>query len=167
MLVCGCGRWMHTQGVEERTVGTAETTWFVRSECLGCRWRVGVDVTPTQAAASSLVDRMMWTDEAAHKLSRLLPYVQPLVKDEVEQYVRRKQARVITFDVMAEARQGGAIVWDEDAQQRLARVPAAVRAMARVELERTAAERGLSSVTVALMEETKAKYFGMAASKPS
>jgi hypothetical protein len=42
-------------------------------------------------------------------------------------------------------------------------VPAPVRAMARIELERTAAERGHSRITVALMEEVKAKYFGMAA----
>jgi hypothetical protein len=42
-------------------------------------------------------------------------------------------------------------------------VPAPVRAMARVELERTAAERGQARITVALMEEVKAKYFGMAA----
>jgi hypothetical protein len=33
--------------------------------------------------------------------------------------------------------------------------------MARIELERTAADRGLSTVTVALMEEVKARYFGM------
>jgi hypothetical protein len=37
--------------------------------------------------------------------------------------------------------------------------------MARLELERTAAERGQACVTVALMEEVKARYFGMAASK--
>jgi hypothetical protein len=35
--------------------------------------------------------------------------------------------------------------------------------MARVELERTAADRGTARVTVALMEEIKAKYFGMGA----
>jgi hypothetical protein len=35
--------------------------------------------------------------------------------------------------------------------------------MAKVELERTALERGQPRVTVALMEEVKAKYFGMAA----
>jgi hypothetical protein len=35
--------------------------------------------------------------------------------------------------------------------------------MARVELERTAVDRGSKRVTVALMEEVKAKYFGMAA----
>jgi hypothetical protein len=37
--------------------------------------------------------------------------------------------------------------------------------MARIELERTAADRGLSCITVSLMEEVKAKYFGMSSSK--
>jgi hypothetical protein len=37
--------------------------------------------------------------------------------------------------------------------------------MARIELERTAAERGASRVTVALMEDVKAKYFGMGSKK--
>ena len=41
----------------------------------------------------------------------------------------------------------------------------AVRAMARVELERTAVDRGAGRVTVALMEEVKARYFGMAAQR--
>jgi hypothetical protein len=40
-----------------------------------------------------------------------------------------------------------------------------VRAMARIELERTAADRGDTRITVALMEEVKARYFGMASSK--
>jgi hypothetical protein len=44
-------------------------------------------------------------------------------------------------------------------------VPAPVRAMARTELERTAADRGTFRITVALMEEIKAKYFGMASQK--
>jgi hypothetical protein len=35
--------------------------------------------------------------------------------------------------------------------------------MAKIELERTAAARGESRITVALMDEVKAKYFGMAA----
>jgi len=35
--------------------------------------------------------------------------------------------------------------------------------MARVELERTALDRGMAEVTVSLMEEVKARYFGMRA----
>ncbi|OGX03866.1 MAG: hypothetical protein A3K11_10460 [Nitrospirae bacterium RIFCSPLOWO2_12_FULL_63_8] len=64
---------------------------------------------------------------------------------------------------MAQARNGGTVAWDHDAEQRLDNVPGPVRAMAKVELERTALERGQARVTIALMEEVKAKYFGMAA----
>ncbi|MES4784513.1 MAG: hypothetical protein C4294_00260, partial [Nitrospiraceae bacterium] len=48
---------------------------------------------------------------------------------------------------------------------RLEKIPAPVRAMARIELERTALDKGFSHVTVALMEEVKARYFGMFSSK--
>lgn len=164
MLVCGCGRWMHTQGVEERVGPAGEPTWFVRSECLGCGLRVGVDVPAKQVSgeASGLVDRLIWSDDAKHRLERCPPYVQELLKPEVERYARATQHRVVTYDIFAEARQGTAVAWDPEARQRLDRVPAPIRAMARLELERTAADRGLSSVSVALMEEVKAKYFGMA-----
>jgi hypothetical protein len=151
---------MHTQGVEERVGPAGEPTWFVRSECLGCGLRVGVDVSADQAFR--LVDRLIWSDDAKHRLDRFPPYVQELLKPEVERYVRATQHHVVTYDVFAEARQGTALAWDPEARQRLDRVPAPIRAMARLELERTAADRGLSSVSVALMEEVKAKYFGMA-----
>ena len=62
-------------------------------------------------------------------------------------------------------RTGERIEWDLDAERRLDRVPAPVRAMARSELERTAADRGERRITVALMEEVKARYFGMGAQK--
>lgn len=154
---------MHTQGIEERGGLNGESLWFVRSECCGCHWQVGVDVPSSQAAG--LVDRLIWTDEAKHRLERLPPYVQPLMKDQAEGHVRRRQGRVVTYDLLIESRHGTDIEWDDAAKQRLDKVPAPVRAMARIELERTAADRGLARVTVALMEEIKAKYFGMAAQK--
>lgn len=151
---------MHTQGVEERISPAGEPAWFVRSECVGCGLRVGVEVSVVQGLG--LVDRLMWSDEAKHRLERFPPYVQELMKPEVERYARAAQHRVVTYDVFVEARQGTAVGWDPEARQRLDRVPAPIRAMARLELERTAADRGLSRVSVALMEEVKAKYFGMA-----
>lgn len=167
MFVCGCGRWMHTQGVDEFWEGPQGTdtarTWLVRTACLGCGLAVGCEVSPEQAVA--LVDRLVWSDDAGHTLERLPPYVAPLVRQEVEDYVRSKEQRVVTVGLMAEARQGGAVAWDPEAERRLDRVPAPVRAMARMELERTAADRGLASVTVQLMEEVKARYFGLAAQK--
>jgi len=162
MLTCGCGRWMHTEGIEERS-GEAGTFWFIRSECRGCGLKVGVDVPEGQTRG--LVDRLFWTDEALHRLDRMPPHVAVLVREEVEQDVRRQDQRVVTYETLLRPRTGARIEWDPEAERRLDRVPAAVRAMAKVELERTAADRGLSRITVSLMEEIKAKYFGMAAQK--
>ena len=162
MLVCGCGRWMHTEGIEE-CLHDGAVSWFVRSECRGCGVHVGVDVPAGQA--ESLVDRVTWTDDARHRLDRLPPYVAPLVRQDVESFARLRKQRVITYDVVAQARTGDFVAWDPEAERRLENVPGAVRAMARVELERTAADRGEARVTVALMEEVKARYFGMGASK--
>jgi len=163
MLTCGCGRWMHTEGIEERAYDEGMPQWFIRSECRGCGLRVGIDLPAGQT--HGLVDRLMWTDDALHRLDRLPPYVAPLFRDEVEQDVRVRGERVVTYDTLLRPRTGAQIVWDAEAERRLDNVPAPVRAMAKVELERTAAERGETRVTVALMEEIKAKYFGMAASK--
>lgn len=158
-MICGCGRWMHTAGIEERQDPSGTDVWFVRSECLGCGLRVGVEEAP--AAAGSLVDRLLWTDEARHRLERMPPYVEALVRPAVEDYVRAKGQRVVTERGLAEARRGGAVEWESEAEQRLHNIPGPVRAMAKMELERTAGERGYARVTVALMEELKARYFGM------
>ena len=159
MLLCGCGRWMHTEGVDERLDESGAQTWLVRTECHGCGLRVGLEASPDQVGA--LVDRLMWTDEAHHVLDRLPPYIEPLLRHEVEDYARSKGQQVVTFALLAQARHGGAVVWEPEAERRLENIPSPVRAMARVELERTAAEKGQSEVTVSLMEEVKAKYFGL------
>ena len=105
--------------------------------------------------------RTIWTDEAGHILERLPPYVAPLIRDEVEGYAQGKGARLITFALLTESKNRGTVFWSPEAERRLERVPAAVQSMARIELERTAIDRGMSEVTVALMEEVKARYFGM------
>ena len=152
---------MHTEGVEERIASDGSTTWFIRTECRPCQWLVGVDVPVGRA--DGMVDRLMWTDEARHRLDRLPPYAVALWRDMVESFARARQQRVITYDVMDQAKTGDLVSWDPDAERRLANVPAAVRSMARVELERTAADRGAPRVSLALMEEVKARYFGLAA----
>jgi hypothetical protein len=150
---------MHTEGIEEGVREDGSPQWFIRSECRGCGLRVGVEVPEGQT--NGLVDRLIWTDDAQHRLERLPPYVAPLVRDEVERNVRARDLQVVTDDQLLSLWTGGRIEWEPEAEQRLERVPAPVRMMARVELERTAADRGLSRVTAALMEEVKAKYFGM------
>jgi len=159
MLTCGCGRWMHTEGIEERACEDGSQQWFIRSECRGCGVKIGVDVPVGQT--NSLVDRLIWTDEALHRLERMPPYLQPLFKEEVDQDMRVRGERVVTYDNLLQPRGSQRIEWHPDAERRLSNVPAPVRAMAKIELERTAAERGTGRVTVALMEEVKAKYFGL------
>ena len=112
-----------------------------------------------------LVDRLLWTDEALHRLDRLPPYVATLVQQDVEHDARQRGDRVVSYDVLLRPQNGERMEWEPEAERRLERVPAPVRAMARIELERTAADRGLSSITVSLMEEVKAKYFGMGAQR--
>lgn len=154
---------MHTEGIEERVGESGVPQWFIRSECRGCELKVGVEVPEGQAYG--LVDRLMWTDEALHRLDRLPPYVATLIKKDVEHAVGQRDSPVVTYDALLCPKIGERIEWDSEAERRLERVPAPVRSMARIELERTAADRGLSRVTVSLMEEVKAKYFGMGAQK--
>lgn len=163
MLICGCGRWMHTEGVEERVRDEDAERWLVRSECCGCGWKVGLEAPAREAV--SLVDRLVWSDDARHVLDRMPPHLATLYERSVEDYARARQRRVVTWALLNEARQGKAIEWDPEAAQRLRNVPAPVRSMARVELERTAAEKGMPRVTIALMEEVKARYFGLAENK--
>lgn len=163
MLTCGCGRWMHTEGIDERSNAGGTSQWFIRTECRGCGFKVGVDVPASQT--ERLVDRLMWTDDAMHRLDRLPPYLVLLVRSEVEQDVRVRGERVVTYDSLLRPRTGVQIEWEPEAERRLNRVPAPVRAMARIELERTIADRGETRITVALMEEVKARYFGMGAQK--
>jgi hypothetical protein len=159
MLVCGCGNWMHTEDVDEQWSETGSSEWMVRLECRRCAVHVGAVGKPEEAV--KLIDRFMWSDEAYHALDRLPPYVQSLVKLEAEMFARSREQRVMTFALFGQARNGGDVAWDIEAEQRLEKVPAPVRAMARQELERTALDKGQSHVTVALMEEVKGRYFGM------
>ena len=150
---------MHTEGVDEYWGEAGASEWMVRLECRRCAVHVGAFGKPDEAV--KLVDRFMWTDEARHALDRLPPYVQSLVKPDAEAFACSRQQRVMTFALLGQARNGGEVVWDSDAEQRLEKVPAPVRTMARQELERTALDKGQSKVTVALMEEVKGRYFGM------
>ena len=152
---------MHTEGIEERTSEDGSQQWFIRSECRGCGMKIGVDVPAGQT--NGLVDRMMWSDDALHRLERMPPYLAALFREEIEQDLRARGERVATYDGLLRPRSGARIEWDPDAERRLSNVPGPVRAMAKIELERTAADRGSNRITVALMEEVKAKYFGLAA----
>ena len=63
----------------------------------------------------------MWTDDAIHRLDRMPPYLAPLVRGEVEQDVRVRGERVVTYDMLLRPRTGERIEWEPEAERRLDR----------------------------------------------
>ena len=156
-MLCGCGEELEWKEVQE----LKESICFGRCECSHCKSRFGIEGEGTEVGL--LLNKIFWTDEARYTLDRLPPYVRPYVQEDVEQYAQAKSVQLVTNSVITESKNQGTVAWNPEAEQRLERVPGPVRAMARIELERTAIDRGMSEVTVDLMEEVKARYFGMGA----
>lgn len=156
---------MHVEGVDEDWGEASASEWLVRLECRRCDVHIGAMGKSNDV--EKLVDRLMWSDDARHALDRLPPYVQSLVRPEAETFARSRRHRVMTVALFGQACHGGQVQWDREAEERLEKIPAPVRAMARQELERTALDHGQPRVTLALMEEVKARYFGMFASPSS
>jgi hypothetical protein len=158
-MQCGCQYPLEVTAIEECLSEYILATFH----CNHCGFSVGVEGTAKEL--DPLVPRLMWTDEAGYQLSRLPPYLAPLVCEEVEAFASARGQRVLSFSRVISARNKGEVEWNPDAERRLDNVPSGIRAMAKVELERTAMDRGMPKVTVALMEEVKTRYFGMAAGR--
>jgi len=159
IVQCGCQYPLQAAEIEEWSADSV----FVRFHCNHCGFSVGVEGNAKEL--DSLVPQVMWTDEALYQLSRLPPYLAHLVRDEVETFANAQRQRILTFSRVGAARNKGIVEWSPDAERRLGNVPSGIRAMAKTELERTALDRGMPAVTVALMEEVKTRYFGMAAGR--
>lgn len=156
-LHCPCGSTLVIENVEERE---PPLLWS-QVACESCHAHLGIEGTVEEL--SGLVSPFVWSDDARHELERLPPYVAPLVQKDVEAYARTIGRNLITWAVWGEAKAGRTVVWTPEAKRRLNNVPEAIRAMAKLELERAALDRGLPEVTVSLMEEIKARYFGLGA----
>ena len=146
---------MEARALEEES----PLSFHLQLACTACANWVTVsgrleDVTP-------FVERTLWSNEARHELERLPPYIEPLVRQEVEAHAAQEKRSVITAALFQEARLRGNVSWTQAAQDRLANIPAPIRSMAKVEIERMALEQGLSEVTETLMDEAKAKFLGM------
>ncbi len=155
-MQCVCQQSFHVEDVEELESDEV----FARFQCGGCGWTVGAEGALKKI--DPLVPAITWSDEANYHLSRLPPYLASLVRDEVETFAQGQQHQIVTYARMVTARNKGQVEWSPDAERRLANVPSGIRTMAKTELERTAIDRGMPEVTVALMEEVKTRYFGMA-----
>jgi len=112
-----------------------------------------------------------WSDEALERMERIPDFVRPMVKGGIEAYAAMKGYQVITPAVIEESKSltssasGGAsggevgeLQWTPGAQQRLENLPSFIRVMARKEIERMAREKGLATVTEAMMDEVKGKF---------
>jgi hypothetical protein len=156
---CGCQFPLQIVDIEELPFDSL----FVRLRCDHCGFSLGAEGNAQEL--DPVVPTTMWTDEALYQLDRLPPYLAALVRDEVETFANMQRQRVLTFSRVCTARNKGMVEWSPDAERRLGNVPSGIRSMARTELERTALDRGMPTVTVALMEEVKTRYFGMAAGR--
>lgn len=152
---CCCGAVMEAKTLEEES----PLSYHLRINCTVCaNW---VTVSGRLEEVTPFVERTLWSNEARHELDRLPPYVESLVREEVESYAAKEGRALITVALFQEARLRGKVSWSPVAKERLANVPAPIRSMAKVEIERMAIEQGLSEVTEALMDEAKAKFLGM------
>lgn len=152
---CCCGAVMEAKAVEEESP-LSYHLWLGCKECAN-----RVTVSGRLEEITSLVGQTLWSNEARHELDRLPPHIESLVREEVESYATKDKRSLITVALFQEARLRGKVSWSPAAQDRLANVPAPIRSMAKVEIERMAIEQGLSEVTEALMDEAKAKFLGM------
>ena len=146
---------MEAKALEEES----PLSYHLRLCCTECaNW---VTVLGRLEEITPLVQRTLWSNEARHELERLPPYIESLIREEVESYAAQEGRSLITVALFQEARLRGKVSWSAAAKDRLANVPAPIRSMAKVEIERMAIEQGLTEVTEALMDEAKAKFLGM------
>ncbi len=107
--------------------------------------------------------KVKWSEEALERMERIPDFVRPMVKGGIEAYAAKKGYQVITPAVVEESKammggDTGELPWTPAAQQRLENIPAFIRPLARQEIERIARERGLASITDAVMDEMKDKF---------
>lgn len=155
-VICQCQAEMVCEEADE--VKTEVRLVFV---CPDCRHEVTIAGPAAQAETMfDLAARPVWTNQARHRLDRIPPFAWPAVQEEAEGYAKTVGRRLISSGLMDEAKFSGTMPWTPEAEQRLQNVPEAVRAMARVEIERMARERGATTVTEAMMDEAKGKFLG-------
>jgi hypothetical protein len=155
IVQCCCGASMEAAAVEE----ISPIAYRLRLDCHGCaNW---LTASGRYEEIEALVPSRIWSNDVQHELDRLPPHIAPLVRQEVETYADKHHRRIITMALFWEAKNRGKVSWTQITEARLSNVPASIRAMAKVEIERMAIDRGLTEITEALMDEAKIKFLGM------
>jgi len=105
---------------------------------------------------------MEWSREALERMEQVPSFVKPMLQTSVENYARANGITLITPAVMEASKNAPTgMAWAPEAEKRLENIPSFVRPMARKEIERIARDRGLTTVTAALMDEAKEKFMSM------
>ncbi len=92
-MTCGCGQSL----VLEEVVELDDALSFGKWVCSACHIHIGGE--GNESDVSSLVLSRAWTDEARYQLERLPPYIEPLVRQEVEDYADQKKINVVSNQV--------------------------------------------------------------------
>ena len=121
---------------------------------------MGLTNSGKPANGGSAVSEFTWTPDAKEKLDRLPAFVKPMVQGSVESYARKQGFKTISLQVMDDSKNYSpeGMTWSPEAEQRLENIPDFIRPMARKEVERLAKERGLSTISAQVMDETKEKF---------
>jgi len=105
---------------------------------------------------------LSWSKEAEDRLERVPSFMRPMIKMGVESYARKNSLSTITPEIMdASKNDQGDLSWSKEAEDRLDNIPAFIRPMAKKEIERIAKERGETTISASMMDETKEKFIGM------
>jgi hypothetical protein len=105
---------------------------------------------------------LTWTAEAEDRIGRVPDFIRPMIKSGIESYAAKMGYRVVTPAVMDESKNAkGDLEWAPEAERRLQNIPEFIRPMARKEIERLAAEKGLDRVTEEMMDDAKGIFTGM------
>src|SRR6058998_3333588 len=85
---CCCGASLEAKTLEEES----PLSYHLRLGCTACaNW---VTASGRLEEITPLVERTLWSNEARHELDRLPPYIEPLVREEVESYAASCLCRV-------------------------------------------------------------------------
>jgi len=103
-----------------------------------------------------------WSREALERMESVPSFVKPMLQASVESYAKANGITLITPAVMEASKNAPTgMSWAPEAERRLENIPSFVRPMARKEIERIARDRGMTTVTAALMDEAKEKFMSM------
>ncbi len=105
------------------------------------------------------VSKVTWSPEGLERMEKIPDFVRPMIKGGIEAFAQKKGYQVITPKVIEESKnEQEEIEWTPGASQKLENIPAFVRPLAKKEIERMAAEKGLTKISEEVIDEAKVKF---------